>query len=55
LISGGTETMKDMKLTQKLLKQYKNGGKKMKGQIISEYGRLIDVSKTLLLKDFVNR
>jgi hypothetical protein len=42
----------DMKLTQKLLKQYKNRGKKMKGQIISEYCRLTEVSKNTASKRF---
>src|SRR5882724_4863849 len=42
----------DMKLTQKLAKQYQNSGKKIKWQIISQYCQLTDVSRNTASKRF---
>lgn len=42
----------DMKLTQKLLGQYKNGSKKMKGLILTEYCQLTEVSRNTASKRF---
>jgi hypothetical protein len=45
----------DMELTQKLLGQYKNGNKKMKGQILTEYCQLTEVSRNTASKRFGRR
>ncbi|HEX3035425.1 MAG TPA: hypothetical protein VHT73_09870 [Thermodesulfobacteriota bacterium] len=42
----------DMKLTQKLLGQYKRASKKMKGQILTEYCQLTEVSRNTASKRF---
>ncbi len=42
----------DMKLTQKLAKHYQHSDKKIKGQIISEYCQLTDVSRNTASKRF---
>jgi hypothetical protein len=42
----------DMKLTQKLLKHYRNANKKTKGQILSEYCQLTEASKNTASKRF---
>ncbi|HSE83346.1 MAG TPA: hypothetical protein VLB01_02215, partial [Thermodesulfobacteriota bacterium] len=42
----------DMKLTQKLLNRYKRASKKMKGQILTEYCQLTEVSRNTASKRF---
>ena len=42
----------DMKLTQKLAKQYQKANKKIKGQILSQYCHLTEVSKNTASKRF---
>jgi hypothetical protein len=42
----------DMKLTQKLAKQYQTANKKTKGQILSQYCRLTEVSRNTASKRF---
>ncbi len=42
----------DMKLTQKLAKQYQKANKKTKGQILSQYCRLTEVSRNTASKRF---
>lgn len=42
----------DMKLTQKLLGHYKRASKKMKGQILTEYCQLTEVSRNTASKRF---
>ncbi len=42
----------DMKLTQKLARQYQKANKKTKGQILSEYCRLTEVSRNNASKRF---
>lgn len=42
----------DMKLTQKLAKQYHKANKKIKGQILSQYCRLTEVSRNTASKRF---
>ncbi len=42
----------DMKLTQKLLGQYKRASKKMKGQILKEYCQLTEINRNTASKRF---
>ncbi|HSE84576.1 MAG TPA: hypothetical protein VLB01_08530, partial [Thermodesulfobacteriota bacterium] len=42
----------DMKLTQKLLNRYKRASKKMKGQVLTEYCQLTEVSRNTASKRF---
>jgi hypothetical protein len=42
----------DMKLTHKLLNRYKNGSKKVKGQILTEYCELTETSRNTASKRF---